>query len=179
MVILNAPSFFNWAWKIVRKLLDARTASKINIFSNEKKGKKWLLEHIDQSELLSDYGGKSHSFDTAMQKQGQGIVCRRQLVELLSIAKLGSKQYAFELKGDEKANVCVYTRSVAGADVSVLKGGDSIKQVELKNPNENAVPAPFCTNIASDIAGPGKFGISVKSKEATETDHFLVVVRVN
>lgn len=64
MVILNAPRFFTFFWRVIKNMLDARTTSKIEMFSNEKDGIKWLMERVDDaSKLLSDYGGTGTSFE--------------------------------------------------------------------------------------------------------------------
>ena len=43
MIVLNAPGFFSFSWTVIRKFLDPRTAAKIKIFSDEKKGKAYFI----------------------------------------------------------------------------------------------------------------------------------------
>ncbi|OEU19489.1 CRAL/TRIO domain-containing protein, partial [Fragilariopsis cylindrus CCMP1102] len=59
MLIINAPSFFSFAWKIIKKLIDPRTASRIQLFSssNEKASQQALEKLIcKQTQLPKDYG---------------------------------------------------------------------------------------------------------------------------
>ena len=58
-LVLNAPVYFSAFWKIVRTFLDKRTAGKIEIFANKKKGHARLRELVAADQLPSDYGGSA------------------------------------------------------------------------------------------------------------------------
>lgn len=146
MVIVNAPGFFTFTWMIIRKLLDARTASKISIFSNETKSNRWLLENIEKGQLLSDYGGEGPSFDSALLQEDAGsgddeaANNGRQIVELLSLNPGAETTVDFTLGQGDKLSVQIYTRSTACSSVSLFQrtgaSGDSslvvIKEVKLQ-----------------------------------------------
>jgi len=57
MIIVNAPRFFSFTWKIIKGWLDPRTSGKIEIFSSKASMKERLLELVDAVQLPEDYGG--------------------------------------------------------------------------------------------------------------------------
>lgn len=180
LVVLNAPRFFTMFWPMIRSFMDPRTVAKIDIFSNERKGKARLLELISKEELLSNYGGKAPSFDeTAQEKQLGSNSCARQVVELMSIKPQYQANWngGFELTADEQATVRVFTRSSAGANISILKGNkETVKTFEVRNPAEGS--KPYSVEVASNMKGPGTFSIVATSMSSSTTDHFLVFVQV-
>lgn len=180
MVLLNAPSYFSFFWGVIKGLLDARTASKISLFSNKKKGKDWLLNHVDESQLLADYGGSGPTFDEVIQMQGKGGGTK--LAKLLSIPKRSQREVQFELTKDESVNIQVYTQSTSGAHVSLYRANELVKESEVKKATDQrtASTSAYCTEIDC-IGGPGKFRMVVKSneKESKQPDHFLAVGLIN
>jgi len=173
MVILNTPFSFNMFWKVIKRFLEPRTVAKIEIFTNEQKGKERLQGLIDESELLSDYGGKGPSLDELAHEAENKSGSSRQNAELLTPS--GKAVTVAELKSIEKATVRVYTRSYSGAKITLLKNGNVIKEVELKSDSDES-PGPYCTDIVSDESGPGK--LEVNAESPTSSDYFLVHVAV-
>lgn len=57
MILINVPSFFEMAWKMVEPLLDDDTRGKIEIYSDPATWKKRLTECIDKDKLPVEYGG--------------------------------------------------------------------------------------------------------------------------
>ncbi|KAI5679457.1 hypothetical protein M9H77_10407 [Catharanthus roseus] len=57
LFIVNAPSIFMTAWKVVYPFIDSKTKKKI-IFVENKKIRSTLLNDIDESQLPEEYGGK-------------------------------------------------------------------------------------------------------------------------
>uniref|UniRef100_A0A7S4ILK2 CRAL-TRIO domain-containing protein n=1 Tax=Odontella aurita TaxID=265563 RepID=A0A7S4ILK2_9STRA len=182
MVVINAPSFFSFFWRIIKGMLDPRTASKISIFADRKKGRQWLLDNVEESELLSDYGGSGPSFDEVMQSQGKGGIAgtRRRLVELINVYGSKDREVKFELKEDElMIALQVYTRSASGADVSLFRADELVKKSEVKKPAKNVTDSTdaYSADIASDVRGPGDFRLVLRSKGSgkKDLDHFLLV----
>lgn len=170
MLVLNASYTFSFFWTMVKAFLEARTVAKIEIYTNEKKGKQRLLELVDKKELLSDYGGNGPLFDELANKYGSESGATRQTAELMTMN--GETRTVAKLFKNEKASVSVYTRSEG--EVSLLRSKDVIKTVQVQRPDGDA-SLPFCTEIASDESGPGKLDVTVK---ATSSDHILVYVEV-
>lgn len=172
MIILNTPFAFSMFWSLIKQFLEPRTVAKIEIFTNEKKGKERLLKMIDQKELLADYGGGGPSYDQlahdAMGENKSGST--RQAAELLSPNKV--KDVA-TLVANEQATVRVYTRSTSGATVTLTKDGSEVATVQLKSTGDDS---SYCTDIVSNEKGPGK--LQVKIHSSTKTDLFLVHVDV-
>ena len=157
-------------------MLDARTASKIVMFSNEKDGINWMHDRIDKSELMSDYGGEGDSFDTVLNQQNAGSSAKRQIVKLFSITQKTNSEMTFSLKDDEKANFMVYTRSAIGVTFELTKGGLKVKAAEVegsKTLGPEGSPVPIQVPIFDNIQGPGQFVIKSKGK-AAQLDHFVV-----
>mmetsp|Transcript_19251 Transcript_19251/g.18500 ORF Transcript_19251/g.18500 Transcript_19251/m.18500 type:complete len:583 (-) Transcript_19251:612-2360(-) len=115
-IVINAPSFFSWAWTLIKRILDKNTAKKIVVFSSEDKARKYLLKLIDESELASDFGGSFTSTDQAILKQGKNRsnIARQfcQLFHYSHILKDKSKEisHQFELTKQEKLVITIYTR---------------------------------------------------------------------
>lgn len=70
MIVLNAGYTFSFFWTMIKAFLEARTAAKIEIYTNEKKGKQRLLELIEKSELLADYGEMGRRLKSSLQDRG-------------------------------------------------------------------------------------------------------------
>jgi hypothetical protein len=176
MVILNAPSFFVFFWRIIKTMLDARTASKIIVLSNEKDGIRWMHERIDRAELMSDYGGDGDSFETVMNQQNVGSSAKRQVVKLFSISQRTNCELTFVLTGDEKAEFKVYTRSAVGSGFELTKDGILLETAAVEGSTKigcEGTPLPIQVIIFKDVEGPGQFVVKSKGKSA-QLDHFVV-----
>ncbi|CAB9515772.1 Phosphatidylinositol/phosphatidylcholine transfer protein [Seminavis robusta] len=181
MVILNAPRFFTFAWRVIKTMLDPRTASKVVMFSSEKEGIEWMMERIDKSELLSDYGGTGDSFEDVMNKQNVGSAAKRQVVKLFSITqRTNNASMAFSLTTEETATFTVYTRSAVGAGFELWKGGQKVADASVdgsKLRGSEGTPVPIQGILFTDVQGPGEFSIKSKGKSG-QTDHFVVAGEV-
>jgi len=58
ILIVNAPSFFAVAWKVIKPFVPARTTEKVNVESNSKKAKEILLEIMEPHVLPAFLGGE-------------------------------------------------------------------------------------------------------------------------
>lgn len=177
-VVLNSPSYFSFFWRVIKGILDPRTASKISIFSNKQKGEKWLLDHVKKEELLSDYGGSGPSFNEVMQNQGKDSkTFRRKLDELVAIPQRSKREVKFELADNETVALQLYTRSVSGANVALFCGNKLMKELEVK---KNVSTGAYSADIASGVSGPGSFRLVIKLKGGDSTpDHFLLIGLIN
>jgi hypothetical protein len=186
MIVLNAPAFFSFSWAVIRKFLDPRTAAKIKIYSDKSKGDSGLFDRVDKDQILSDFGGTGPSFDEVLQEE-QGLSMKRRIVRLLSMAPKGKKNFEFELSDGETAQFDAYTRCPAGGHITIFKGDEMVKELEVKQENKttsangNGVdvssPEPFRNRVISDLEGPASFKVVVETKmsEGKEQDHFLLV----
>mmetsp|Transcript_51292 Transcript_51292/g.76120 ORF Transcript_51292/g.76120 Transcript_51292/m.76120 type:complete len:533 (+) Transcript_51292:137-1735(+) len=189
MAILNAPGFFTFFWRVIKTFLDARTASKIAMFSDENQGKEWLREYIEKHEIPSDYGGSGPSVKNIMEETSATSAAKRQISHLLHSNYKKKDTLDFELRADEQLDdmqLQVYTVAVEGAVISISKNGTTISDLDISlHKNEKLasadVPMPYHMNISSEaLKGPGKFEVTVKSKESSrEMKHFLVIGRIN
>ena len=166
-IIINAPRFFSVFWGLIKKLLAERSVAKIEIYTNESKGRERLLEIVDANELLADYGGQGPSFDVLVQKMGSESGATRQIAEVM---KGGEARVVGELTSAEKAIARVYSRS--GGKLSLSKDDVLVKTVELDNVDTSF---PKCTEIASDEKGPGKLEVSISG---SRSDYYLVHIEV-
>lgn len=189
MIVLNAPGFFSFSWAIIRKFLDPRTAAKIKIFSDEKKGRAWLFERVEEDQVLVDFGGTGPSFDEVLQEE-QGLSMKRRVVELLSMAPKGKKKFEFELSDGETARFEAYTRSTSGGNITVFKCDEVVEEMEMKRENmckENlsngngtnttTYSEPYRSKLTRVLEGPASYKVIVETKlsEGKEQDHFLLV----
>ena len=176
MVIINAPKFFTFFWRVIKSMLDPRTANKIDMFSNEKDGLDWLLERVDKSELLSNYGGTGLSFED-VQNESSDSGCKRQVVKLFSLSNLSFTKDSFEfsLAAGEMVDLTVYTRSNLGATFDATKNGKSIGSADVSNPNGTA--GPYVVKIFQGVKGPGKVRITPTARAGG--DHFILSGAIN
>ena len=176
MVILNAPRFFTFFWRVIKSMLDPRTASKIEMFSNEKDGINWLHERVDTSELLSNYGGTGASFED-VQNLSAAAECKRQIVKLISTStrSFTKDTLEFSLDSGETGDLTMYTRSELGAKFELTMDGNAIGSADVKNPN--ATPGPYTVKIFEGVKGPGKVRLTPTPRSGG--DHFIVAGAVN
>lgn len=178
MVVLNAGYTFSFFWTMIKAFLEAKTVAKIEIYSNENKGNQRLLELVEKSELLADYGGAGPSFDEIATRKGNQSGATRQTAQLMTMN--GASAIVVELTKNERATVSVYTRSKG--EVSLRKAGSHVKTTTLKPPDSRGAteePKPFCTEIVANEPGPGKLSVSATpGGGSASTDYFVVYVEV-
>lgn len=189
MVVINAPSWFALSWGAIKPMLDPRTARKIEIYSSEAKGYKRLAELVDSAELPIEYGGTGLSLEESIRNFGRKPGDKREFhSELIYTRKTDvKKEDLYTLQTGETAKVRVYTRSVIGAEVTILLEGNEVgnKTVQRNDQGEADVPAnPFCTEVADIINGPGKLSVVVKglgdvNPKNSSYGYFLIVVEVD
>ena len=196
MVIMNAPTWFAMAWKIMKGLLDARTAKKIEVYASGEKGCGRLAELVDLAEIPSDFGGHSPSLDDSIREHCRRPGDRREFYSTLVHVKkteMKKAEMLYVLKAGESARVCVYTRSTTGAMVSVSCQGKAIGQsTKIQRPGSNVYspvageekPTPYLTEVLDGIHGPGKLAVEVKGLGDVEPNrklphgNFLIAVEV-
>ena len=186
LVIMNAPFFFSAIWLVLKQFLDARTASKIAIYSNESKAMKHILEHVAKDELLSNFGGSGPSFDDVLQRfaSEEGTGCTRQIVQRFFLQHSGIMQYEFDLTSTEKASVIVFTRSEKGALFTLSNFKETIRKVDIKRDDNNDIletetNKPYSAIITHDAKGPGHFEVSALSNNNIHKEYFLVQIRID
>ena len=134
-LIINAPSFFSVIWSVVRRWLDARTASKIEIYSSKAKAEKRLKELISLENLPREYGGVAPNVDEMIVQQGstnavtagdeaseKKRVVKRRVTKLLHVK--GHASISVHLDAGEEMEVEIFTRSVGGAKFTMELLGD-------------------------------------------------------
>lgn len=72
--VVNTPSFFATCWKMVKPLLDPRTAKKIHVLSNPKATLQQLREIMDDADIPAAYGGggRGNGYDLGYERWLQG-----------------------------------------------------------------------------------------------------------
>jgi hypothetical protein len=135
MVIVNAPRAFSITWPIIKGFVDARTASKIEIFSSTSAAAKMLKEIIDEDQLPVDYGGTAENTNVTMSKSLSGG-CVRLLTEVMYLKSHLS--YTFDLEYNEEAEVWVYTKATTGATFSIADKDKNtiVKSVKVRHDGE-------------------------------------------
>ena len=191
MIVINAPAYFSATWKIVRRWIDPRTQSKIEIYSYRSSWEKRLLELIDVDKLPSDFGGVGPTIESAILtgKFNEEPISRR-VIELMNIKS--HSNCSLELSDDESCDVLVFTNSLMGAEFSVTPAEDDTRifgkaQVQatsnvdssVSDSEEDSSVTLDRKNVARNIVGPGKFKIhAISNKTRLSKEHFLVVMNV-
>jgi len=175
-VIVNAPSFFTIAWKLIKQFIDARTSSKIEIYSSSKEGKNRLLELIDGKSVPSDYGGSAPSMSSLISKNHQTVgddAASWQISKLMYV-RSGKKKAKFEFEipaGGPPVSFQVHTRCASGATFSFFKDSELLKEVVVTN-STNDVGA-YSKEVISELEGPGKF--RVEANALAKAGYFMLV----
>ena len=176
LLIINAPSWFGMIWSLVKKLIDARTASKIEVFTSSKSGSKRMRELIDEKQIPSCYGGDGPSLAEAASGAGSEapgaekakMVVLNQLIVLPK--KNATKCHAFELEDGKQVTLTVYSRCKAGFYAGVFRSDESlVSEIDAQGGEEDE---PYSTTLGA-VEGPGSFVVKVKSK--SDPGSFLVL----
>mmetsp|Transcript_8526 Transcript_8526/g.23591 ORF Transcript_8526/g.23591 Transcript_8526/m.23591 type:complete len:602 (-) Transcript_8526:105-1910(-) len=195
MVILNAPTWFAFSWKLIKTFMDPRTARKITVYSNEAKGNARLLELVDKSEIPRNFGGDGPSLEENIRKHARNkgeehIEHYSKFVSLRSKTDHKKIEKLQTLKSGESAIVRVYTRSLFGATFTVscngkIVGKKAVKRDRPQQFSESNVNKAFCTEIVRDIAGPGSVAVDVKGlgdfdppRRLPASGNFVVAIEV-
>lgn len=172
MMIVNAPGFFAFTWKIIRGWIDARTAAKVEIISNRKQMERRFLELCDPDQVPSDYGGTAEPTAEVLMRGGGGVL--RAFDHILT---RGATEYTFALEREEEwAEIWIFTRCTTGTTIGLYdeNGGAVVtpKEVRHVGPNgENDEPTKFV--LASAVKGPGKFKISA-NYVGSSSEYYLI-----
>ena len=149
VVVVNVPYFFTFIWTVLKHFIDARTIQKFGFFSNLSAAQNDLLELIDPSQLLVEYGGEKgnpsyeEALDMKLKRDGD---YDRYIFERYSIKTKfppGANSVTlktFSLSKMEEAELTVYTQSNLDAADSTSKNGTrfSLLPEELPQKKTNA-----------------------------------------
>ena len=173
LLIINAPTWFGMIWSIVKKLIDARTASKIEVFTSANAGSKRMLELIDNSQIPSCYGGSAPSLaESAASSASSPNRGRSKMVVLNHLLPLTKKKaantYDFDLTDSNHITLTVYTRCKSGATATLIRNdkenaspGALVTEIIIFGDEED--DTPYCRTIGA-IQGPGSFTLELEAK---------------
>ena len=166
LLIINAPSWFGMVWSIIKKLIDARTASKIEVFTSTKAGNKRMNELIDNSQIASDYGGTGPSLAEAAAGSSD-CASRNKMVVLNQLLPLTKKRpangYDFEIEDSKQMTLTVYTRCMTGATATVIRNDNAslVSEISITGEKEDT---PYSRTICA-LQGPGSFTLELEAKD--------------
>ena len=158
-----------WYGQSLKKLIDARTASKIEVFTSTKAGNKRMNELIDNSQIASDYGGAGPSLaEAAAGGSGESITgSRNKMVVLNQLLPLTKKRpangYDFEIEDSKQMTLTVYTRCKTGATATVIRNDNASLVSEISITGEKD-DTPYSRTIGA-LQGPGNFTIELEAKQ--------------
>jgi len=171
-VVLNAPGFFSFVWRIIKVFLDPRTTYKVEIFSDAAKGHARLAELMDPAFIPSDYGGQAPSFESLLQTHycGKGKRVQHQLVS--TTKRKATVDWSFDLRDGERAMVDVFTPpSNSETPFSVHHAGATMQAKVGPQPAGSHKP----TTIASNLEGTGSVKVTA---HGSGVEHFLVIAHI-
>jgi len=166
VLIINVPYFFPFVWSVLKNLIDARTARKIGFYSTLASAQKDLLELVDPSQILSDFGGNADNptFDEALaQKLDRDGNYDRYIFERYW-SKTATKNRSggnpsvhtlqtFSLTETETADLTVYTQAKLdiGADGKTKSGTKFL----LLRDKDDSSSSPHSTTTKAKSGGHG------------------------
>jgi hypothetical protein len=160
------------AWSVIKKLIDPRTASKIEIFTNTEAGLQRLNEMIDKSQIPLEYNGTGSSLAEAAASGGESLVVLNQLMNLTK--KQPEIIHDFDLKDDKEVTLTVYTRCKEGAIVTVSRTGTSSSTPsQVTSIVGSKDSEPYSVPIGT-IMGPGSYTVKLKAN-SEQVGVFLLI----
>jgi len=191
MLVINAPAFFSFSWKLIKNFIDPRTASRIQLFSSKEKGQKALEKLVDKdTEIPADFGGGNISLREAFLKECTDPLIVRQEIELIYCKRRTKKaiQTAWTLQENETMEITVYTRSVSEADINIIWNdncnGDGTNptiintvqaQCRFGNGDDDTDEMPYPNRItalnSNQLVGPGEVTVEAKDLDSTISRH--------
>eukprot|EP00532_Pseudo-nitzschia_australis_P004986 CAMPEP_0168202500 /NCGR_PEP_ID=MMETSP0139_2-20121125/24308_1 /TAXON_ID=44445 /ORGANISM="Pseudo-nitzschia australis, Strain 10249 10 AB" /LENGTH=719 /DNA_ID=CAMNT_0008128197 /DNA_START=164 /DNA_END=2323 /DNA_ORIENTATION=- len=182
MLVINAPGFFAFSWKLIKNFIDPRTASRIQLFSSQVKGQKALESLVDKKkEMSSDYGGGNISLQEAFLRECSDPQIVRQEIELIHCKRKSKKAIskAWRLSENECMEITIYTRSVSQAEVSISLDGSIVKivRVQCKFEGEGVEMKPLPNKTTAvyakfgELVGPGKVVVEAHDIDSTISRH--------
>ncbi|VEU34586.1 unnamed protein product [Pseudo-nitzschia multistriata] len=178
MLVLNAPSFFTFSWKLIKNFIDPRTASRIQLFSSQQKGQDALENLIDkEKEISKDYGGGNVSLREAFLRECSDPQIVRQEIELIHCKRKSTKAIpkAWTLGENECIEITIYTRSVSEADIHISFNGSAVKTVKsrckFEGDGRDRKPLPNKTVAVyakfKEFVGPGEVLVEAHDLDST------------
>ncbi len=136
MIIVNAPSCFPIFWRIAKAWIDARSASKVEIFGcNKDLWEKRISELVEKDQLPSDYGGLLEN-GTSEDIMRQQMIAQYKLVsseyemvdEETHLMSFHQQQaiHRVEVKAGLKLSLTVYTNSKSGGFLQITDEDDTL-----------------------------------------------------
>jgi hypothetical protein len=164
MLILNAPSWFSFTWKIIRGLIDPRTARKIEVYTNPSRGTFRLQQLVEVSQIPSDFGG----FGPPTISLDEG---RREALQVLHVNKRGRTTQEVpnlaEVAAHEQIeSIRVYSRSATGVQLALQKDGKPlVPQFVIDAPKNNTSGTPYQHDLWSKgtITGPCTISLTAQA----------------
>lgn len=184
MIIVNAPRFFSATWSIIKGFVDARTAGKVDLFSNKAAAEKKLKEIIDVHEIPSDYGGTGESTEVLLAKENGKDSARggrsRLVAEVMYIRS--STTFKFSLRPDEEAELFVYTRATTGATFKVTdaKKKELLPKKTVVHSGADITAPPTCMPLSAGRISGGS-DVTVKGanlKNRVTAESYLLVANI-
>jgi hypothetical protein len=155
---------------VAKKLIDPRTASKIEVFTNSKSGITRMNELIDETQIPSDYGGSGHAL--AQSASGVGKACcvgeQRKVVVLNHLFQLTKKQknqsHQFKVDEGQHMTLKLYTRCHAGVKVELLKGDSERALIAIEVVGGSEVEGEPYSRTIGTLAGSGRYTLKITGR---------------
>lgn len=166
LLIINAPGWFGFVWSAIRKFIDPRTASKIEVFTNAKAGSARMRELIDESQIPSDYDGSGSSLaQAAAGAVGSASSCTSPKIvavnHLLTLTKKhNERSYDFQVEDSKQLTLTINTRCKTGATAALFRDGTLVSQANVLGEEADV---PYIRTLGA-VKGPGNFKVKLKSK---------------
>jgi hypothetical protein len=190
MIIINAPAFFTFTWRIIRGFIDARNAAKVELYGKSDWEKdKWRarllelvdVEHIpipyrDPHPILSDSYPRTtveNTLDSSWNMEQYSKVKRRASYYLHMRTNPSTPNIL--LSSGEVMIVSLFTRSTSGAFVQIYHSSESsssssqlLYQTLVEHKGDGSMEeSPTCIDLTSDplngktLDTPGSYTITI------------------
>lgn len=190
-IIINAPSAFSLIWSVIKGWIDARTASKVEIYSYRNQWEPRLLELVDTEELPKDYGGNATPTTERLLMENKESDVIRQYVRTFNVCKTATTD-VLEVKEGEEMEIFVMTRSlregefsfcydnVGGIPNANLPQASNYSPVIVKHLGKGIdEEEPTRVTFPATIQGPFNFQLKIQCNTGSwSSESFLVAAKV-
>lgn len=188
-IIINAPSAFSLLWSVIKSWIDARTASKVEIYSYRNQWEPRLLDLIDTNELPSDYGGSAIPTTARLLMENKEADVIRQYVRTFNVCKSAISDI-LEVKYGEEMEIFVMTRSLREGEFSFCyENIGALTNIDLPHANYSSIivkhlgkgideEEPTRVTFPVTIKGPFKFQLKINCNTGSwSSESFLVAAK--
>ena len=165
-IIINSPPAFAAVWRIIRTLIDPRTANKVEILARKPAWQSRLIDLVGSQYLPSDYGGTAPPVTETFEKLTKDEDALRQVTHPIFVRSAWSVvTHNLSLNNEyEVMELTVLTHSPKSGTFTIIERRDSedivVQVVEVKHSGTQE-ESPTRVTFPDVLQGPGNVSADI------------------